>query len=350
MPEDFQDKTEEPTPKKLADARKKGIVAKSQDLTISIMLLGSMVFLFFFSAYMFFYLAYTAKLILTHLNTDIYDIATVVYWFRQGTYSLFWMVLPLFGAVLFMALICNILQVGFLFSTYPLIPRWKKLNLFNPSNYQNIFSWNALVRLSFGLVRINIVVILNFLVVGIDMFHIYNLSKGTAADILLFIHRKAIEVGGAIALGYFVVGIWDLMYQKWKYRKEMKMSRRELRDELKQMEGDTKVKTRIRSMMETLVQPQLQKILPYADVVIMGAKRYAVALSYQEGKMSAPLCLAKGFGKKAQAINQLASNNKVHIVENPSLAQSLFRVVQVDGFVPPEFYHQVAQAIIKKND
>src|SRR5262249_32304712 len=148
------EKTEEPTQKKLADARKKGFVAKSQDLTISIMLLLSMILLSFISGYMFDKLAWLCKGILQHLNIEIVGIPFVTGWVRWGIVQIVWIIFPLFACVVILALLCNLLQTGFIFSSYPLIPKWYKLNLFHHANYVNNFSYHALIRLSFGIVRV----------------------------------------------------------------------------------------------------------------------------------------------------------------------------------------------------
>lgn len=348
MAEDFQEKTEEPTQKKLADARKKGFVAKSQDLTISIMLLLTMVILFFISGFMFNKLAWVCKGILLHLNIDISEIPFVTAWGRWGIVQVIWIVFPLFASVIILGVLCNLLQTGFIFSTYPLVPKWHKLNIFHHANYVNNFSYHALIRLSFGMARVMVVTVFSFTVIGYDMYSIYSMMNGTPYEVLAFILREAVIVGLSLSIGYLVVAIGDLMYQKWRFNNEMKMSRRELKDEFKQTEGDVKVKNKIREMMQSSVQPYLQKIIPFADVVVIDPfGEFAVALSYKEKKMRAPLCLARGTGKKAQFIRTLAEKHKVFIVENLNLAQSLFRTTQVDALISPEFYFRVAELLIQ---
>lgn len=351
MSDDFLEKTEEPTPKKLADARKKGFVAKSQDLTISIMLLITMIILYFTSGFMFKQLAWLCKGILEHLNTPFTDVFFIAAWGRWGIIQVFWIVFPLFASVIFLALLCNLIQTGFIFSTYPLSPKWYKLNLFHTANYVNNFSYHALIRLSFGLARVIFVTVFSFAVIGSDMLKIYEMMNGTTFDLLNFIHREAFLVGAILSIGYILVAIGDLMYQKWRFNKEMRMSRRELKDEVKQTEGDLKMKSKIREKMQTTVQPYLQKIVPFADVVVTDPfTRFSIALSYHENKMRAPMCLAKGTGKKAAIIRNIAQINKVFIVENHYLAQSLYRATQVDELISPKFYFRIAELLVQASE
>lgn len=350
MAEDFQEKTEEPTKKKLSDARKKGFVAKSQDLTISVMLLMTMVVLYFTSGFMFDRLTWICRGILLHLSVDFGEISFVSAWARWGVLQITWIIFPLILSVVFIGILCNLLQTGFIFSTYPLVPKWKKLNMFDPHNYINNFSYHALIRLCFGLARVMVVTVFSFAVIGADMFTIYAIMNKTPFDLLMFVHREAVLVGSSLAIGYLVVAAADLMYQKWRFNKEMKMSRRELKDEFKQTEGDLKVKNKIKEMMQSTVQPYLQKIVPLADVVVTDPfGHFAIALSYRENKMRAPICLAKGTGKKAILILSIAKKHKVFIVENFNLAQSLYRATQVDGLISPEFYFRVAELLIQAN-
>lgn len=346
MSDDSQDKTEEPTPKKLADARKKGIVAKSQDLTVGIMLLCSMGILFFFAGFMFQQLSSMTIIIFNNLNYKFDDIEFVSYITRRGVFELLWLVFPLFAGIIFLALLGNILQVGFLFSSYSLIPKWRKINPLDTRNYENLFSLHALVKLVFGLFRINIVTIFSWVIIALDMYKIYDLTRANTQDVLIFIYKKAIVVGSAISIGYLFVALLDLMYQKWKFNKDMKMSRRELKDEIKQMQGDEKVKSKIRLMMQTLTQSEMQKIVAFADVVITSGDKLAVALRYREENMRAPICIAKGVDRKALTIKIAAKKHNVFIVDNPRLAQSLYRAVQIDGYVPPVFYYPVADAMV----
>lgn len=347
MAEDFHDKTEEPTPKKLAEARKKGYVAKSQDLTISVHLIICILIFFFFSHYMFGRLSSMNAMILNNLNYPFASIPVLSSFLNQGLYEIFLILLPLLFGALFISIIMNLLQTGAIFSTHPLMPKWSKLNIFNPTNYEHTFGGPALVKIAFGLLRLQIVMILSWIIITQKAFHIFNMGKGNARDLLAFIQEEAILVGIAIAVGYFFVGILDLFYQKWHFNRKMRMSKREVKDEMKQVEGDLNMKQKVRSTMRSLAQANAINQLPYADILITDNNRYAIALAYKPQKMSAPLCLCKGARRKAAIIRELAEQYGIPVVEDTRLARKLFREIDSGSYVTSEFYPDVASSLAK---
>lgn len=345
MAEDFHEKTEEPTPKKLADARKKGFVAKSNDMTIAFMLMGTMIVFFFFAPYMVRNIAKLSVLVFKNINYDFVDIKVISYFLNGALEELFWIFLPLLAGVIFMGIVLNLLQSGLIFTAYPMKPKWKKLNVFDPYNYQRNFGIPALVRLLFGLVRLNIVMALSWIIISHDAFVIFNMGKGTPRDIAEFIYDKSIVVGLAVALGYIVIGILDFLYQKWRFLRQMRMSRREVKDELKQIEGDLTVKNKIREMMQTFAGHSLAAGVPKADVIISDADNYVVALLYRQGKMKAPICLCKGTRKRGKVILDLARKYQVPVVQRPLLAKSLFRDIDSGDYVTPQYYRDLANIL-----
>lgn len=345
MAEEFGDKTEEPTPKKLADARKKGFVAKSQDLSISILIFMTITMMFFLSGYMFQRLEILTQGILYNLDFSSFNVETITTWGRYGIMEFFVLLLPLLLGVLVIGLIVNIAQVGFALSFYPMIPKWQRINFFHAANYEKNLGWRAIVRLIFGLIRLNLVVVLNFGIIVYDMPMITKLSNGSIKNILIFIHNKALEVGIAISIVYILIAIADYIYQKWRFLKEMRMSKREVKEEIKQLEGDITMKSKIRSVMRSMVHDNLRKIVPMADLIIVQPGHYSVGLKYHPEKMVAPLVVCKGLGRKADEIVRFAKQTNVPIVENSFLAQSLYQMIEANHYITSDFYQRVAESM-----
>ncbi len=347
MTEDFHDKTEEPTPKKLADAKKKGFVAKSNDLTIALMLLGSMALFFFFSSFMFGGLEQLTIAILKGINTPFDEIELISLYLNQGLYTLLVTFSPLIFITVAMALSFNIFQTGFVFSFYPLKPKWSKLNFFYLKNYEKNFALPAVMRMLLGLLRLNLVLVLSWTVVSSDILYFFNLGRGTPADIIAFAYRKMLIVGTSYSLAYIGVAGLDYMYQKWSFLREMRMSRREIKDEMKQMEGDQTVKNKIRGMMQTLSQDNLEQEIPLADVIITDCDKYTVAIAYDATRMQAPLCLCKESGYKGAKMVKIARQHHLLIIENSLLAKAISRSIEKGSYITPLFYHAIAEILMK---
>ena len=345
MAEDFSDKTEEPTPKKLADARQKGFVAKSQDMTIGVVLLMTMIMMFFLAGFMYERIAVFTVGIFSNLNMPIDNMQGVVSWLRKAIVYYFLTLLPLNVGVLLVALVVNFAQVGFNVSFYPLIPNWNRINFFHSANLERIIGMKAMLRLILGLIRINLSFFLAWFMIGADMSIITKMGHTSIAKILLFIERKVLVVAMVTSACYILVAMVDLVYQRWRFKREMKMSRRELKEETKQLEGDVKVKEKIRRMMRSFVHDNLKKTIPEASLVVFHPGKYAVGLKYQPDKMAVPICLFKGFGKKSDSILAAAKKNGVPIIKNPKLAKDLFAELEPDFPIAPAHYVEVAEIL-----
>lgn len=345
MADDFQDKTEDASSKKLADARKKGQVAKSQDLNAAVMLTAGMALLFTCSSYMFSFLSEIMVAIFTHLTEPIDSMEAVIYWFKAGVWYTVLLALPLFTGLVVAAFLTNVFQVQFLFSMEPLKPKWKNINVFDPSLYKKFFNLQALVRLLFGLCKLTVIGFVCYWVIGSSLEEASQMMYAEAIDILIFVAWQSFIIGILIAFILLFLGVAEYAYQKWKFAQDMKMSKQEVKDERKQMEGDIHLKSKMRSMMHSMAQTRMKDNVPHADVVVANPIHYAIAIKYDGDTMAAPICVAKGARKMALVIREIAEGCGVPIVENPPLAQGLYRVVDVGDWIPAEFYHSVAEVL-----
>jgi flagellar biosynthetic protein FlhB len=201
------------------------------------------------------------------------------------------------------------------------------------------------MKLVFGMSKLTVVGVVIYNVIISDLAEMTRLMEAEVGEILLFIIFKAALIGVLIALVLIVLGIADYTYQKWKFANDMKMTKQEVKEEYKQMEGDTHVKSKMKQMMQSFSRNRMKDNVPEADVIIANPVHYAIAVKYDPEGMAAPVCLAKGARKMALSIKEIAKENKIPIVENPLLARMLYKAVEVGELVPPQFYHAVAEVL-----
>jgi flagellar biosynthetic protein FlhB len=343
MVDDFLEKTEEATYKKLKDARGRGFVAKSQDISIAISLLLITAFLYFYSDHLGITLSELSISIFSHLSYAIDKPENAVFLIQYLTNSIFFLLLPIFFATIFFAIFGNVIQIGFLFSSTPLSLKWNKINIFSWGNYENHFGVPAVIKGFLSLGRLNVVLVMSAVFFHYNIPHIMELVKKPPIETLKFILSVDFSYIFAISFGYLLIACVDYAYQKWRYKKMLRMSHREIKDELKQTEGDLKFKSKIRNLMQEQAKPFMKKLIHQTDFLVTDGDYFAVALSYKDREMAAPVCILKGMGQKAHLIKTKAKENQIPIIENSRLAQSLFKSTPTDKAIKPEFYRQIAQ-------
>ncbi|MDF2549034.1 MAG: flhB [Chlamydiales bacterium] len=345
MSDDFQEKTEEATSKKLEDARLKGRVAKSNDLTTGALLLSATLFLYFLLPYMGQQMLQVFVLIFTHLSMDIKSTEEASYWFQTGIFAIASILGPLFILLFITSLAVMIFQVGFVLSTENLQMRWKSLNIFDVSNYKKYFDAKAWMRVFLGMMKTGSIGFVGYWVISSEIGAISKTMNGSASQILSCFLTIAFRLCFISSLILFIFGCFDWFYQKLMFAKEMRMSKQEIKDERKQSEGDVQVKSRMRSMLQSFLRSRIKTEVPKADVIITNPIHYAIAIRYDSEKMPSPICVAKGSRKMALKIKEIAKESGVPIVENPPLARSLYKAVEVGAFIPAPFFHSVAEVL-----
>lgn len=343
------EKTEQPTSKKLEDARKEGQVAKSQDLASSFTLLGLFIMLKLYTSVMvgqfkdvfdFFYgrMNYFVRL-------PSYESATRAYSDALG-YALIrilLLILPFLLMGLVIAFASDIAQVKWKPTRKPLAPKLSKLNPIN--GVKRIFSVSKLVELLKSVLKIAVMfaIIYNELVDSIYLLYtVYDIplieAVKKAGDIL-------INTGLKIAAVFVVVAFADYGFQKWKFMRDMRMTKQEVKEEYKSTEGDPQIKGKIRQRMMQASRRRMMNNLPQADVVITNPTHFAVAIKYDKKVAEAPLVLAKGADYMAQKIKDTAREHNIEIVENKPLARALYANTEVGDEIPPELYVPVAEIL-----
>ncbi|HBF36653.1 MAG TPA: flagellar biosynthesis protein FlhB [Firmicutes bacterium] len=338
------DKTEEATPRRKSEARKKGQVAKSTELNSVIALLALIVILNYFGGW--FYnelLVYLQNNLgpdaLTKQLTEA-NLSSIL--FRHCLFFLR-IFLPLGLGAALVGIIVNVLQVGPLFTLEPLKPKFSRLNPI--SGFQRMFSSQGLVELVKSILKLVIVIYFLYSTIKDRINFLIEAVKLPAFDVAKIIWTILYQVSLKICIFLFVLALMDYLYQRWQYNKSLRMTKKEIRDEYKQTEGNPLIKNKIRQRQHQIAARRMMQEVPKADVVITNPTHLAIALRYDPATMAAPMIVAKGEGFIAEKIKEVAISNGVALVENRPLAQSLFKTVDIGEAVPDKLYQAVAEVL-----
>ena len=343
------EKTEPATQKKLEDARKEGQVAKSKEIASGLGLVSLFLILKFWAGTMgrqfleMFRTIYGRIPEITDLTggTGPSTMATQI--FRFASIRTLIILLPIFIIGYLVAFLSDYIQVQWKPTAKPLQPKLSKLNPLN--GFKRIFSVNSLVELVKSIVKIFLIgyVAYSYLVDRQnDILILYDVPLIQA---IAFIGETVINLGLRISLLFMVVAAADFAYQKFKFAKDMRMTKQEVKEEFKNQEGNPEIKGRIRQKMREASQRRMMQALPQADVVITNPTHYAVAIKYDQDIAPAPFVIAKGQDYLALKIKEVAKEHSIEIVENKPLARMLYANVNIDDQVPPELYSAVADVL-----
>ena len=350
MPEG--NKTEKATPKKRRDERKKGNVFKSQDAVAVAGLLGTFATLWLLTGTFAQQLGGFMTLCLATAGEESRDVGGVCGELAvQGIV----LVVKTVGIVALAAILCAVAatfaQTRFLVSTESMKPKFSRLSPLQ--GFKRLFSLKSLVETLKNLIKIAILMAIIFLSIR-DMFlessnYLYTDLTAAAAHLV----EMAGEMVVRICIAFVAVAAMDFFYQWWDYEKNMMMTKQEVKEEYKQMEGDPQVKEKIKEIQRRRAQQRMMQQVPGSDVVIRNPTHFAVALRYKPGRDDAPIVLAKGQDAVALRIVQIAEENKVAVVENVPLARALYAQAELNQFIPEELYDPVAKVLVyifKLND
>jgi flagellar biosynthetic protein FlhB len=335
-------KTEDPSQKKLDDAHKKGDVVKSQEVTTWFMLAGSGLIFAMMAAPTSAGLMERLKELMA--NAHQFEVGgagfTSFFYGLAGTIMLV-AVIPLVVLLAF-GIAGNLVQHMPVLSVDPITPKLSKISPLEGA--KRLFSVEALVNFAKGLIKLAVVAAVLWFVLSPDINKAESMISADPALILAMFQEMGLKIFGAVLAVVTIIAIADFVYQRNRWWQRQKMTVQETRDEYKQMEGDPKVKGRIRAIRSERSRKRMMQAVPQATVIITNPTHYAVALKYDR-EMAAPLCLAKGMDAVALKIREIATENDVPIVENPPLARALYASVEVDETIPTEHFKAVAQVI-----
>ncbi|HET7616479.1 MAG TPA: flagellar biosynthesis protein FlhB [Bacillales bacterium] len=338
-----QEKTERATEKKRQDSRKKGQVAKSGDVNTALILLLVFMFLTFFGASLVQGMLKIMRDALTEFTLmDVTESSIQQMFVTMSVLSA-----KAAGPIVFVAFVAavatNYLQVGFLFSTEAV---QMKLDRLNPiQGAKKIFSVRALVELAKSILKISMIGIVAFGFLWFQKDKVIRLGRLSPATAAADLGKFITEMGILVAVMLILVSIVDYVYQRFDYEKNLRMSKQEVKDERKNIDGDPKIKAKIRQKQQQMAMSRMMQEVPNADVIITNPTHYAVALKYDDGKMDAPVVAAKGADYVALKIKEIAAENDVVTLENRPLAQSLYKHAEIGQAIPESFFKAVAEIL-----
>ncbi|WP_064093698.1 flagellar biosynthesis protein FlhB [Rossellomorea aquimaris] len=337
------EKTEKATPKKREDARKKGQTAKSQDVNTAIILLAVFLFLTFGASYIgnivFDLFNHTfQEYMLMELSENTVQVITL-----DIMKELALLLGPIMLVALLAGLLSNYIQVGVMFTTKPLQPKLEKIDPIK--GFKRIFSLRAIVELLKSILKISFVGSITFVILWTNIDKVLSLSFKSVGDSLVTMASLTVQMGIAASLALLFLSLFDYLYQKYDFEKNIRMSKQDLKDEHKNIEGDPLIKSKIKQRQREMAMRRMMQEVPEADVVITNPTHFAIALKYDENKMDAPFVVAKGVDFMAQKIKYIAKENDVVMVENRPLARSLYDSAEIGDAVPEEFFKAVAEIL-----
>ncbi len=341
-----EDKTEDATSKKLSDARKEGQVAKSKELITSTGLATFFIIIKVFIPYIgdsFLKNFYKIFANINKLASEEFSIAIASDLLIDTILSILVICLPIFVTTVVVSFVVVLFQVKWKISGKTLKPKFSNMN--PVSGFKKLLSKDKIIELIIELVKIVVISLLAYNTLKDEWQLLFILYDMKLEQAILLVGDLVIDLGLRISLIFLVIGFADLVYQKLKFKKDMRMSKQEVKDEFKNTEGDPVIKGKIRAKMREVSQRRMMQSLPTADVVITNPTHLAAAIKYDKTTSEAPILIAKGADYLAQKIKEVAKENKIEIVENKPLARMLYYNVELGAEIPPELYQMTAEVL-----
>lgn len=339
---DDQEKTEEASSKKIEDARNDGNVPKSQDtsafITLVVALAVFLAMLTWIESRAVYLYYYYHSLIGVEITKEV-TLQLSIISFRE----IIFMVIPLALAVSIAGVLANVLQTGLIFTTKPLIPDFSKIDPMK--GLANLFSMKKLVETLKIIIKVG-------MILWVCYYFLLSFTKELPTVIAFplyeqmgWLKHKMIILISVILILFLVLALADLLFVRFSYFKSLRMSKQEMKDEYKQMEGDPKIKAKIRQIQMQMTKKRMMQEIPQADVVITNPTHYAIAIRYNQEKEAAPKVIAKGTDFVALRIKEIAMNYNIQIVENPPLARELYKKCNLGDIIPENLYKAVAEVL-----
>jgi flagellar biosynthetic protein FlhB len=339
---DKSDKTEPATAKRRSEARESGHIAKSQDLTSAVLLVAGLLVL-----------SYIAQTFVHALAEILRALLGNQYWgspqelldnsLRVSAPQMFKILAPVMLTVAVAALLATGMQVGFHANLSRLAPKLSKLNPFQ--GFGRLFAGQNWMQFVMNLLKLTIISVIAYNEINSQLPAIMSLAGISFPQNFTIAGGIIYNLAWRIAVALLILALADWIYHKWKFERDIRMSKQEIKDEAKNMEGDQAIKGRRRQLARKMILQRIHRDVPTADVIVTNPTELAIAIKYDQDNMGAPRVVAKGAGFLAQRIRQIAVANGVPIIERKPLAQALYKTVDVGQEVPPEFYQTIAEIL-----
>lgn len=343
---DDGDKTEEPTAKKLNDARGEGQVARSKELMTATGLATLFIILKIFVGYFGIQFINSFRLYFGNIEKmagEEFSIRSAQSILSDTFLTIIFTCLPVFIIAIIVTIVILLFQVKWRVSTKMIMPKFSKIN--PAKGFKNLLSKEKIVEIFLDVLKITIICFIAYSTLKNEWETLLNLVDFKLEQAIVLIGNIIISLGLKISLLFIVIGFGDLIYQKLKFKKDMRMSKQEVKDEYKNSEGDPQVKGKIRAKMREVSMRRMMQNLPKADVVITNPTHFAAAIMYDKQSAAAPVLVAKGADFLAQKIKDVAREHSIEIVENKPLARMLYYNVEVGQEIPQELYQMTAEVL-----
>jgi flagellar biosynthetic protein FlhB len=339
-----QEKTEQPTSKKMSDSRDEGQVAKSQEMSSFAIFGGGFFILFFFRSFLANQIGDMSIYIFNSLDILTLNINIIQAYFLKAMGFFVLTMSPVLLGLVIIGFASNVGQIGFKISLKALKPKMSKFNILKGIK-RIFFSSRSLVEVSKSLAKLFVIGIFTYWVLDDLIKEAVLLIDHSVEEIVVFMIESSIDLIWQLAMVFAVIAAADFIFQRYKHNKDLMMSKQEIKDENKQTDGDPEVKARIKAIQFESARKRMMQDVPEADVVITNPTHYAIALKYDPQKNGAPKVLAKGVDTLAQRIKAIATENGVPLHEDRQLARALYKVADVGEEIPAELFQAVAQIL-----
>ena len=344
MAEDLGEKTEQPTGRRLSEARNKGQVARSQDLGAAVSMVAALIIFVAFGGVFMTTMAGVLRRLLEDetLGDPIRaaSIAPAIHWVSMRSAGL---LLPVMVLMALVAYVGQVIQVGWLLTTHPIKPKFDRLN--PVAGMKKIFSKRSLVKTIVNTGKLAVTLVVAALVASRHTEAILSLPRLEVMPALYKIALICLELAAWLLLVLLALAIVDLIYQRWQHIQDLKMTKQEVKDERRTVEGDPEVRKRRMRMAQEIAMQRIAGAVPDADVVVTNPTHFAVAIKYDASAMHAPRVVAKGADILAFRIRHVAQRSGVQVVERPPLARALYHGTEVGQEISPEHYEAVAEIL-----
>ena len=334
------------TPHKRNESREKGQVAKSNELATTLALIGVLSFFFVAGYDTYHHLIDIMYGAFTAIGGQLSAAKTILIFLGLMGIA-FKIIAPVLIVAVIVGVLANIFQIGLIFSSQPLMPQMSRINPI--SGFKRILSMRGLFEAVKSIFKIGLIgyIVYRTIMSGlVDVVSLVDADKSNIAALFVStVGRIGFQVFLRAALALLFLSIFDFLYQRWQHEQDIRMTREEIREEMKRTEGDPEIRRRIRRVQRELSQARMMKAIPEADAVITNPVHLAVAIKYDYEVMDSPYVVAKGERKIARQIREIAEEHGVPIVENPPLAQALYKNVEVGEVIPMEFYQAIAEVL-----
>ncbi|MDH5189989.1 MAG: flagellar biosynthesis protein FlhB [Gammaproteobacteria bacterium] len=340
---DAQERTEEPTAKRLSDAREKGQIARSREMNTMLILLAGGVGMMMMGSYLVSGVADIMSGIFQITRTEIFDTNSPMNLFAKAIADSVGVLTPLFILLFIVALVAPMLLGGFSFSPQSIAFKWEKLDPIKGMG--KLFAMRSLMELAKALGKF---LLIGSVASGVLWFYFEDFLVIGNQDIKPALAQTMDILGWSfifISASLIVIAAIDVPFQLWDHSRQLKMTKQEVKDEYKQTDGSPEVKSRARQLQREMAERRMMAEVPKADVVITNPTHYAIALRYDQARMDAPVVVAKGADLVAAKIREIANANDIAIVSSPVLARAIYFTTEINKMIPESLYLAVAQVL-----